>query len=120
MQLVRFERSNFALFCPVTGRPVLDVNQDPNTPTYLGSWSELEELDQPKALCAELDLAWQEYRKTLGVSVLESQLLAFLESVDRPDWVVFAITVYDNPDREVWFTTWTVLDLGWDPDQGYL
>ena len=95
MQIVRFERSNFELFCPVTGRPVLDENQDPNTPTFRGSWSELEELDQPKALCAELDLAWQEYRKTLGVSVLESQLLAFLESVDRPDWVVFAITVYE-------------------------
>jgi hypothetical protein len=120
MQIVRFERSSFELFCPVTGRPVLDENQEPNTPTFRGSWVELEELDQPKALCAELDLAWQEYRKKIGATVLESELVAFLESVDQPDWVAFAITVYDNPHREVWFSTWTVLDLGWDQDRGYL
>lgn len=81
MQLVRFERSNFDLFCPVTGRPVLDENQDPNTPTFRGSWSELEELDQPKALCAELDLAWQEYRKTLGVSQRSGVAVACISGV---------------------------------------
>lgn len=36
MQVVHLERSNFDLFCPVTGRLVLDENNQPNVPTFPG------------------------------------------------------------------------------------
>jgi len=114
MQIVRLERSSFDLFCPVTGRPVFDENQQPNTPTLRGSWAEWA-LDEPLWICDELNEQWQSYLSNQPPSCGDPDIVAFLHAIDRPGWVAFEIIVYNEPMREMWLSNWTVLDLREEP-----
>jgi hypothetical protein len=110
MQIVRFERDNFDLFCPVSGQPVLDQNREPSAASLRGCWFELA-LDEPIGLCEELQESWRAHLESCGPSAGESAIVTFLESLERSDWVAFQITSYEEPLRQIWFSTWYLLDL---------
>ena len=110
MQIVQFERGNFDLFCPVSGQPMLDEDRQPCAASLRGCWSEWA-LDEPIGLCEELREPWQSHLARYGTTEGEEPIVSFLEALDRPDWVAFQITTYAEPMREMWFSTWYLLDL---------
>lgn len=92
MLIVQFERGNSELFCPVSGEPMLDQNQEPCAASLRGCWFELT-LDEPIGLCEELQEPWQAHLASYGTTEGEAPIVSFLEALNRPDWVAFQITM---------------------------
>jgi hypothetical protein len=110
MQLIQLERSDGNFFCPATGRPVYGEDGEPNTPAFRGSWCD-DLPEDPLHLTEDLSLLWEAYLEAQEAISAPVDLVAFLRSVDQPNWVTFEISISGMACGPVWSTTWTVLDL---------
>jgi hypothetical protein len=111
MQIIELERDDWNFFCPATGRPVFTDDGEANTPALRGSWCH-EVPEEPMHLAEELQPLWQAHLETQEAADEGADVVCFLKSVERPNWVAFEITTCGMACGPVWSTAWTVLDLG--------
>ncbi len=111
MQIIELERDDWNFFCPATGRPVFTEDGEPNTPALRGSWCH-EVPEEPMHLAEELQPLWQEHLDAQAAIDEGADVVGFLRSLERPNWVAFEITTCGMACGPVWSTTWTALDLG--------
>jgi hypothetical protein len=97
MQIIELERDDWNFFCPATGRLVFTDDGEPNTPALRGSW-------------------WQEHLEAQEAADEGADVVSFLRSLERPNWVAFEITTCGMACGPVWSTNWTVLDLGFEAE----
>ena len=108
MQLIRLEREDFNFYCPATGVPVYDEETgEPKATTVKGMW--LNEIpNEPRFFCDELRAQWAAHSAIQDAVDESVDIVAFLKSVDKPDWIAFEISIFGGAICE---TSWTVLDL---------
>jgi hypothetical protein len=111
MQIIELERNDWNFFCPATGRPVFTDDGEPNTPALRGSWCH-EVPEEPMHLAEELKPLWEQHLDSQAAKDEGADVVGFLQSLDRPNWVAFEITTCGMACGPVWSTAWTVLDLG--------
>jgi hypothetical protein len=111
MQIIELERDDWNFHCPATGRLVFSDDGEPNTPALRGSWCH-EVPDEPMHLAEELQPLWQAHLEAQAAARDDADVVGFLRSLERPNWVAFEITTFGMACGPVWSTTWTVLDLG--------
>jgi hypothetical protein len=110
MQIIELERDDWNFFCPATGRPVFTDNGEANTPALRGSWCH-EVPEEPMHLADELKPLWQAHLETQDAAYEGADVVSFLLSVEKPNWVAFEIATCGMACGPVWSTAWTVLDL---------
>jgi len=110
MQLIQLDLDNWNFFCPATGRPVYREDGEPNTPTFRGGWCD-EVPEEPLDLAEELRPLWNAHLEAQEAADEGADVAAFLQSIERPNWVAFEITTRGMACGPVWSTAWTVLDL---------
>lgn len=110
MQLIQLEKDDWNFFCPASGKQVFTDDGEPNTAALRGMWCG-EVPDLPMHLAAEIEPLWQAYLESNEVEEEGIDVVAFLVSVDQPNWVAFEITTKGMACGPVWSTNWTVLDL---------
>ena len=91
MQIIELERNDWTFFCPATGRPVFTDDGEPNTPALRGSWCH-EVPEEPMHLDEELKPLWQQHLDAQAARDEDADVVGFLKSLDRPNWVAFEIT----------------------------
>jgi hypothetical protein len=62
-------------------------------------------------LADELKPLWQAHLEEQKAADEGADVVRFLQSVERPNWVAFEITTCGMACGPVWSTAWTVLDL---------
>ena len=110
MQIIELKRDDWNFFCPATDRPVFSEDGNPNTPALRGCWYQ-EVPEEPQHLAEELKPLWQQHLEAQAAAEEGADVVGFLRSVERPNWVAFAITTFGIACGPVWSTAWTVLDL---------
>lgn len=110
MQLIELQRDDWNFFCPSTGEPVFKDTGEPNARSIRGLWFD-EVPNEPEVLANELREAWAAHVAVQDTADEGVDIPAFLQSVDQPGWVAFAITSRGMACGPVCNTTWTVLDL---------
>jgi len=110
MQLIQLERDNWNFFCPATGQPVFKDSGEPNATTVRGFWCH-EVPDEPELLSEKLQPQWAAHVAIQDAADESVDVVAFLKSVEQPNWVAFEITTCGFAWGPVSSTTWTVLDL---------
>ena len=110
MQIIKLERDDWNFFCPATGRLVFTDEGEPNTPALRGSWCH-EVPEEPMHLAEELKPLWQQHLDAQALKDEGADVVGFLQSLDRPNWVAFEITTFGMACGPVWSTAWTVLDM---------
>lgn len=116
MQIIELERNDGNFFCPSTGMKVFHDDGEPLAPSLRACWCAVEP-SEPIHLDEELAPQWEAH--------LESQLhaddgpdvVAFLQALQRPNWVAFEVSSFGMACGPVWSTTWTILDLGEPSEQ---
>ena len=113
MQIVRYERWDRRLFCPVTGQPVFNEVMEPAVPTFRGLWI-AEVIDEPTIAMPELQAAWTAYVAGVEASEEDEWLDAdaFLGGFESDTLVAFCVTSCGIACGPVSETIWVVLDLG--------
>ena len=69
-------------------------------------------------LAEELQPLWQAHLETQEAADEGADVVCFLKSVERPNWVAFEITTCGMACGPVWSTAWTVLDLNGGGEKG--
>ena len=69
-------------------------------------------------LAEELQPLWQEHLEAQEAADEGADVVCFLQSVERPNWVAFEITTCGMGCGPVWSTAWTVLDLSSTDEEG--
>ena len=110
MQLIQLERDDWNFFCPATGQPVFKETGEANASTVQGFWGH-EVPDEPELLCDELKAHWFAHVAIQDAADEGVDVVGFLKSIDKPDWVAFEVTTCGIACGPVCSTTWTVLDL---------
>lgn len=110
MELIELQRDDWNFFCPSTGEPVFKDTGEPNASSIRGLWFD-EVPSEPEVLADELQAAWAAHLAIQDAAEECVDIPAFLQSVDQPGWVAFAITSCGMACGPVCNTTWTVLDL---------
>jgi hypothetical protein len=75
-----------------------------------GSWCH-EVPEEPMHLAEQLQPLWQAHLEAQAAADEGAEVVAFLRSVERQNWVAFEITTCGMACGPVWNTAWTVLDL---------
>ena len=70
------------------------------------------------SLAEELQPLWQAHLETQEAADEGADVVLFLQSVERPNWVAFEITTRGMACGPVWSTSWTVLDLSCIDEEG--
>jgi hypothetical protein len=110
MQIIKLERDDWNFYCPATGRPVFTDEGEPNTPAFRGGWCH-EVPEEPLHLAEELQPSWESHLQAQMAADEGADVVGFLRSLERPNWVAFEITTFGMACGPVSSTTWTVLDL---------
>ena len=109
MQILALELSHVNVFCPVTGQRISGPESYKASPAQVGLWLG-GLLEQPEIRCAVLQAAWERY----AAQVPEDSYLemgAFLQSVELPNFVCFAITQSGICGGPYSSTVWHVFDM---------
>jgi hypothetical protein len=105
MQIIALELSHCNLCCPVTGQPISAPGGYQVSPAQVGLWLG-GLLEQPEIRCPKLHAAWESYVAEHAVET-GIYLDAFLQSVELPNYVCFAITASgigsDPYSSTVWY-----------------
>ena len=109
MQILALELSHCNLCCPVTGQPISAPGGYQASPAQVGLWLG-GLLEQPEIRCPKLHAAWESY---VAEHAAETGIYldAFLQSVELPNYVCFAITVSGIGSGPYSSTVWYVFDM---------
>ena len=109
MQILALELSHCSLFCPVTGQQISAHGAYQASPAQMGLWLG-GLLEQPEISCAKLQAAWKVYA-TEHAADTGIYFDAFLQSVELPNYVCFAITQSGIRSSLYSSTVWYVFDM---------
>ena len=110
MQVIKYERWDENLFCPVTGTAVFNETGEPQAPTVRGVWV-ADVVDEPTSLHDDLQQTWERYVARPEVEEDGIDMDTFLGSVQEEGWVAFRVTSNGFACGPVSQTIWVVLDL---------
>jgi hypothetical protein len=85
MQIIELERDDWNSHCPASGRLVFTDVGEPNTPALRGSRCH-EVPEEPMHLAEEQPL-WDAHLKAQAAADDGNDVLGFLRSLERPNWV---------------------------------
>ena len=111
MQILALELSHCNLSCPVTGQQISAPGVYQASPAQMGLWLG-GLLEQPEIRCATLQAAWEGY-VTEHAADTGIYLDAFLQSVELPNYVCFAITQSGIGSGFYSSTVWYVFNMNY-------